>query len=111
MYEAMVYGTPFVTWPGRFMRSRVAMGAYHQMKIKDPPIADSVEGYAPLALSLGRDVDKRQALVKRSLEAQKFLFSDMLAVREFENFLHAALIAAKEGKRLPRGWQVASYRD
>lgn len=91
-YESMVYGTPNVTWPGRFMRGRIVAGAYHQMGIENPPIAASLEDYASLALSLAKDTD-RLKIMKRQLSkaARKYLFTDKLYIREFEDFIKSAL--------------------
>lgn len=106
LYEAMAYGTPVVTWPGQFMRGRIVAGAYRQMDVADAPIALRLEDYAPLALALGRDPERRRALRQASLEAaERKLFMDMQAVREFENFLEAAVTAAGRGEKLPAGWK------
>jgi len=105
MYEAMAIGTPIVTWPGQFMRSRVVAGAYHQMKINDAPIANHLKDYAPLALKLGRDPERRKRLRKTLSEAStRELFSDKVFVREFEIFVESALASAIEGKTLPIDW-------
>lgn len=106
LYEGMVYGTPTVTWPGRFMRGRIVAGAYRQMGVADAPVAARLEEYAPLALALGRDPERRRALRLASLAAaDRELFGDMRAVREFESFLEAAAAAAGRGEKLPAGWR------
>ena len=106
LYEAMVYGTPVVTWPGRFMRGRIVAGAYRQMGIADAPIAERFEDYAPLAIALGNDPERRMALSRASREAsRRELFADMLAVQEFEAFVEAAVAAAGRGEKLPPGWK------
>jgi predicted O-linked N-acetylglucosamine transferase (SPINDLY family) len=106
LYEAMVYGTPVVTWPGQFMRGRIVAGAYRQIGITDAPIALCLEDYAPLALALGRDPERRRALRHASLEAAgRELFGDMRALREFEAFIKAAVAAAGRGEKLPAGWK------
>ena len=105
-YEAMIYGTPMVTFPGPFMRSRIAAGGYWQMGVKDAPVVNSLEEYAPLALALGHDPARRSALRKASVEsAKRELFEDMLAVREFESFLEASVESAGRGEKLPATWQ------
>ncbi|MFZ2541855.1 MAG: tetratricopeptide repeat protein, partial [Gallionella sp.] len=106
LYEAMVYGTPIVTWPGKFMRGRIVAGAYRQMCIADAPVAPRLEDYAPLALALGCDSERRRALRQASLAAaNRELFADLKAVREFEAFLEAAVAAAVNGQKLPAGWR------
>lgn len=105
LYEAMVYGTPIVTWPGQFMRARIVAGAYRQMGLANPPIAERVEDYAPLALALGKDADRRENLRRDLLRAAGELLSDVRAVRELEDFLLAAVAAAGRGEKLPAGWK------
>ena len=106
LYEAMIYGTPVVTWPGQFMRGRIVAGVYRQMGLVDAPIAHSLEDYAPLALALGRDPERRRLLRQASRDAAKGeLFADMQAVREFETFIEAAVAAAGNGQKLPAGWR------
>jgi len=105
MYEAMVYGTPIVVWPGRFMRGRLAYGAYHQMAVPGAPIARDLEEFAALALSLGRDAARRGVLrASLAAAARRNLFEDLSVVREFEIFIEAAVHAAAQGARLPEGW-------
>jgi predicted O-linked N-acetylglucosamine transferase (SPINDLY family) len=102
----MVYGTPVVTWPGRFARGRNVAAAYRQMGVADAPIARHLEDYAPLALALGRDTERREALRVASLAAAgRELFEDRQAVRDFEAFLAAAVAAAGRGELLPPGWR------
>jgi predicted O-linked N-acetylglucosamine transferase (SPINDLY family) len=106
LYEAMVRGTPIVTWPGRFMRGRIVAAAYQQMGIVDAPIARRLEEYAPLALALGRDPARREALRQASLAAaRRNLFGDRQAVADFEAFVLAAVDAAGRKTKLPVGWQ------
>jgi predicted O-linked N-acetylglucosamine transferase (SPINDLY family) len=106
LYEAMVYGTPVVTWPGRFMHGRVVAGAYSQMGVADAPVVGRLDEYAPLAVALGRDPERRHALREASMEAAaRELFADMRAVREFEAFIEAAVAAAGRGEKLPEGWR------
>ena len=108
LYDAMVYGTPIVTWPGHFMRGRIVAGAYRQMRLADAPIVERLEHYAPMALALGRDPVRRGMLRQASLRAAGELFADMRAVREFEAFLIAAVEATGHGDKLPMGWQPAA---
>jgi predicted O-linked N-acetylglucosamine transferase (SPINDLY family) len=105
MYEAMVFGTPAVTWPGQFMRGRLLAGRYAQMGVADAPIAKNIDDYAPLALALGRDPERRRTLRKALQEAARHnLFSDTQAVRDIEAFFEAAVVAATKGQKLPSGW-------
>ena len=105
-YDAMVNGTPMVTWPGRFGRGRNVAAAYRQMGVADAPVAQRLEDYAPLALALGQDVERRRVLCAASLEAAgRELFEDMQAVRDFECFLENAVKAAGRNELLLAGWR------
>jgi protein O-GlcNAc transferase len=106
LYDAMVNGTPVVTWPGRFARGRNVAAAYQQMGVADAPVAHQLEDYAPLALALGRDSERRRSLRTLSLEAAgRELFNDIQAIRELEAFLEAAIAAATQGIKLPSAWR------
>ena len=109
LYEAMSVGTPIVTWPGRFMRGRIVAGAYRQMELKDPPIAEHLEDYAPLALALGKDAERRRAFRQAAVAAARSkLFADDHAVRELEAFLEQAVAAAGHDDKLPVDWNPGS---
>jgi predicted O-linked N-acetylglucosamine transferase (SPINDLY family) len=106
LYEGMIDGAPVVTWPGRFARGRVVSGAYRQMGLADAPIAERLEDYAPLALALGRDPERRAAIRAASvLAARTEIYDDRRALREFEAFLEAAVESAGRGERLAAGWR------
>ena len=112
LYDAMVTGTPVVTWPGQFARGRNVAAAYWQMGVADAPIAQHLEDYAPLALALGQNAERRQVLRVASLEAAgRALFEDLQAVREFESFLEAAVAAAASGKKIPADWRPDVQTD
>ena len=95
-----------MTTPGAFMRARIVAGAYEQMGLADAPVSATVEGYAPLALALGRDPARRARLrAELKAAAAAGLYADSAAAREFEAFLAAAVAAAAAGERLPSGWR------
>jgi len=107
-YEAMYYGTPVVTWPGRFMRGRIVAGGYQQMGLAETaPIANKIDEYASLAVQWANDPTRRQAFRLRALAAREKLLYNQQAVRELEDFVLAALEAAARGEKLPTGWRAA----
>lgn len=111
LYEAMVDGIPTVTWPGRQMRGRIVAGAYAQMRVAGAPIAAQLADYAPLALALGRDPQRRATLRALLRENASALFEDFQSVREFEVFVEAAVAAARCGEKLPAGWQPPAQTE
>ena len=54
-YESMYYGTPTVTKPTNYMKSRLVLGAYKQMGLENPPVVNKLEDYADLAVELAND--------------------------------------------------------
>lgn len=107
LYEAMVYGTPIVTCPGKFARGRIVAAAYQQMGINPPeaPVASDAKDYARIAVSLGTDSERRLALRRKlQLAAAEHLYADTQAVRELETFFTESLIAKARGGKLPENW-------
>lgn len=106
LYESMLHGKPYVTWPGPFMRGRIVAGAYRQMGIRDAPVAETLQGYAAVAVDWARDVPRQQRL-KQQIQSrlQGGLYSDTAFVGELEAFFVEAVAAARQGQRLPIGWR------
>ena len=106
-YDAMVIGTPVVTWPGKFGRGRNVAAAYQQMGVANAPVAQRLADYAPLALTLGCDAQQREALRQTLLAAAgKSLFEDMQAVREFESCLDDAVTSTAKKEKLADNWRA-----
>ena len=109
MYEAMIFGTPIVSWPGRFMRARIVAAAYRQMEIADAPLVERLEDYAATAVAWGRDPERRDRLRRVSkAAAREKLFNDTHVVREFEEFFLGAVQARRDNELLPKGWAPSS---
>jgi predicted O-linked N-acetylglucosamine transferase (SPINDLY family) len=53
-FEALAAGTPVVTLPGEFMRSRVSLGIYKQMNMMDC-VSEDTEGYIEITKRLCLD--------------------------------------------------------
>lgn len=88
--EAFACGAPVVTWPGRHMRARHSFGLYRLIGIMDCVAAD-LDAYVDIALTLGRDRQKRDDLRRRIMEASHVLYEDEMAVRAFEAFVWSML--------------------
>jgi predicted O-linked N-acetylglucosamine transferase (SPINDLY family) len=98
-YEALAVGTPVVTLPGPYMRSRIALALYRKMNLLDC-VADSPRQYIDLAVRLGTDRQARRDLSIRIERASTALYEDAAELREFERFLTWAAEGA------PGDWQV-----
>ena len=51
-YESMFYGTPTVTKPTKYTKSRLVLGAYNQMEMKEAPIVESIDDYVKKAVEI-----------------------------------------------------------
>ena len=51
-YESMFYGTPTVSKPTKYTKSRLVLGAYKQMQIEEAPIVDSVDEYVNKSIEI-----------------------------------------------------------
>ena len=105
--ESMVIGTPTVTMPSKFMRSRVATGMYKQMKISTPPIVKSSEEYVHLAIKLAYDSETNRNLREETkVSANKYLYKNIKTLKAFEQFLEEAHLAAQLGNKLEDGYTI-----
>ena len=85
--ETFTYGTPMVTFPSSFLRSRLVMGLYKQLKINDPPVVNSNEDYINLSIELANNRKKNQEIRNQIIEnSNKFFFNNYSVINEFENF-------------------------
>lgn len=89
-YETLGMGIPIVTLPTAFARGRYAYAAYRQMGLEEG-IATDPQDYVERALRFASEPDYRAAFQARLREASAALFEDQAAVREFEDFLEAAV--------------------
>ena len=85
----MLYGTPTVSLPSEYMKSRIVYGAYKQMKIDNPPIVNSIDEYVSKAIELANYNEKNILDNKKNLQnsADKFLYENSNFLNEIEDFL------------------------
>jgi predicted O-linked N-acetylglucosamine transferase (SPINDLY family) len=89
-YEGLAVGTPIVTLPGPYLRSRITLAMYRKMGVMDC-VASSNEDYVNLAVQLGSEPEARRAMSAKIFQASDVLFEDPAEVREFERFLSWAV--------------------
>ena len=105
--ESMMVGTPTITMPGTHLKANITAAAYKQMKISNPPIVKNSKEYIDLAVKLAQDNKKNQALRKDSkIAANKYLYRNLNALKEFEKFLEEAYIMAQSGSKLKDGYII-----
>ncbi len=85
-YEAFSVGTPIVTLPGGFLRSRITYALYQWMGIVDCIAADA-DDYVARAVRLGTDPRWRDKVRARILAEHHKLYANAAGVRELEAFL------------------------
>ena len=104
MYEALHFGKPIVTMPGKYMRGRIVAGAYAQMGLENAPVATNADAYAEIACELGKNRQQRLALSKQIKNISHKVFNDKAAVAELEEFLEVACEAATRGQFVQEDW-------
>ena len=84
-HESMIYGTPTVSRPTKYLKSRVSLGAYKQMKIKNPPIVSSNEEYIDKAVEIANN-NKLILQMKENFSnsADKYLYENKDFIKDIE---------------------------
>lgn len=90
-YEAFSVGTPIVTLPGGFLRSRITYALYRWMGLDDC-VADDASDYVAKAVRLGTDPPWREQVRASILAEHHKLYENLAGVRELEAFLSQAVI-------------------
>jgi len=83
--ETFAAGSPLVTLPGDFLRSRLTYGFYRRMGILDL-VASDADDYVRLAVRLGTDPEWRAEMSSRILAAKGILFENRGILQDLEHF-------------------------
>ena len=88
-HESMFYGTPTVTMPTDYLKSRIVFGAYKQMKIDKPPVVNSVDEYVDCAIELANLDNNKMLELKKHFQksADNHLFESKEFIQEFNVIL------------------------
>ena len=86
-FESMLFGTPTITFPTDYIKSRLVLGAYKQMEIKNAPIATSIQNYIDLAVKYANRDDIRVLKNSYKTAAEKKLFNTKKAGEEFNKII------------------------
>ena len=88
-HESMFYGTPTVSMPTKYLRSKIVEGAYKQMKISEPPIVNDLDEYVSLAVEMANDNPKKIIERKKYYAdcANKKLFENKEGLKAFQKIL------------------------
>jgi predicted O-linked N-acetylglucosamine transferase (SPINDLY family) len=91
--ESLAHDLPIVTTPTEFMRGRHSAAILRMMGIDDT-IADTVEGFAAIAVRLARDRAWRDLQRRRIADNKHRCYRDLTAIGGLENFLERAVRGA-----------------
>ena len=92
---------------GAHLKTNITAAAYKQMKILSPPIVQSSKEYVNLAIELAKDDKKNLSLREESkTAANKYLYKNLKALKEFEQFLEETHATAKSGNKLKDGYII-----
>ena len=86
-HESMVYGTPTVTLPTKFIKSRIVSAAYIQMEIESPPIVKNKNEYVELATEIANKKNLLDTKKYYQIKAREKLFNTFEAGEEFNKIL------------------------
>lgn len=88
-HESMFYGTPTVTMPTENLKSRIVLGAYKQMQIKEPPIVNSIDEYVDCSVEIANlDTNKMLELKEYfKKKANEHLFENKGFLKDINNIL------------------------
>jgi protein O-GlcNAc transferase len=88
-HESMFFGTPTVSMPSKFLRSRVVLGSYKQMNIENPPITKSIDEYVSMAINIANKKSSQLLEQKKyySNNANKELYENKNSIIEVEKIL------------------------
>ena len=86
-YESMFYGTPTVTKPTKYTKSRLVLGAYNQMKIKDAPIypiVGTINDYVSTAVAVANNKNLDEIKKYYNEKAKENLFENKFVISDLE---------------------------
>ena len=86
-HESMVYGTPTVTMPTKFIKSRIVTAAYIQMEVDNPPIVKNEKEYIEMAVDFANAKDLSNIKKYYREKARQKLFNTKNVGREFNQIL------------------------
>jgi len=75
-YESMFYGTPTVSKPTQYTKSRLVLGAYKQMQIEEAPIVESVDEYVNKSIEIANHKNLLDLKNYYSEKAKKKLYEN-----------------------------------
>jgi len=84
-YESMFYGTPTVTKPTEYTKSRLVLGAYNQMNIDEAPIVNTVDDFVAKAVEIANDKNLYDLKNSYKDKAKAMLYENKKVVPNLED--------------------------
>ena len=82
-HESMYYGTPTVTKPTSYLKSRIVSGAYKQMEIDNAPVFNNIDEYVEQCIDFANN-DILDLKMHYKEQAYKNLFENENAIKDIE---------------------------
>ena len=89
-YQSLASGTPVVTLPGDFMRGRVTLGIYQEMRMMDC-VSENVEGYIDITKRLCLDSTFANKVRDKICESQADIFDNRKAIDRHAKFFEKVM--------------------
>ena len=83
-YESMFYGTPTVSKPTQYTKSRLVLGAYRQMQIEEAPIVESVDEYVNKSIEIANHKNLYDLKNYYNEKAKKKLYENKFVIDDLE---------------------------
>jgi predicted O-linked N-acetylglucosamine transferase (SPINDLY family) len=94
VYDAVAMGTPLITMPGEFHRTRWAAAVNRRLGLEQLTAA-TAEEYVATAIEVAASKDLRRELQTQILERGAELFEDMVVVAEHNDYFNEAIAAVR----------------
>ena len=89
-YESMFYGTPTITMPTNYTKSRLVLGAYNQMKISDMklnPVVKIIDEYVNTAVEIANNRNLIDIKHQFKFKAESSLYENEKSITDLESVL------------------------
>jgi protein O-GlcNAc transferase len=103
--EAIACNLPIVTLPGPLMRGRHSTAMLIMMGVAET-IADSLDEYISIAMSLGNKPEQRKEISEKIADKKYLIYADRSSVSALEDFLEQAV-----GERITYGYRGEDSRS
>ena len=89
-FEALATGTPVVTLPGKFMRSRVSFGIYKQLNVMEC-VSKNPEDYIEITKRLCLDITFSKMVKEKIQEGHRNIFDNRTAIDHHAKFFEKVM--------------------